>query len=205
MSRPGGRAWLPVLRPLVWSVFTVLFGAPVFGRNQPRSMRRGPYLVLANHVSNSDPIVLQLASRRHLRFMARKELFGMGWMGKFMTWWGAFPVSQATADVGALKTAMRLLSEGEAVCVFPEGRLSPNGELVELLPGSAMLALRSGSPVVCVGLRGSTALMPYPSEKPRYAARRIVANWGEPRTFEKGTPSEAVLDWVASELRRLSA
>lgn len=136
--------------------------------------------------------------------MARRELFAMGWMGRFMTWWGAFPVSQSSADVGALKTAMRLLAAGEAVCVFPEGQLSPTGELIELLPGSALLALRSGAPVVCVGLRGTTKLMPYPTERPNYAAAWLTATWGEPRTFEEGTKPEAVLAWAASELRRLT-
>ncbi|MGE0001978.1 MAG: lysophospholipid acyltransferase family protein [Fimbriimonadaceae bacterium] len=203
MSRPGGRAWLPVLRPIVWTALTLFFGAPVVSRSQSRVGRRGPLLVLANHISNSDPVALQLASRRHLRFMARKELFEMGWMGRFMTWWGAFPVAQSSADVGALKTAMRLLAEGEAVCVFPEGQLSPTGDLIELLPGSAMLALRSGSPVVCVALQGSNSLIPYPHEKPRYAAKVITATWGEPRTFERGAPPEDVLRWASEELQRL--
>jgi 1-acyl-sn-glycerol-3-phosphate acyltransferase len=161
-------------------------------------------LVLANHVSNADPVLAQFCCPRHLRFMARRELFEMGRLGRFIGWFGAFPVSQSTADVGAVKTALRLLHGGEAVLVFPEGRLSPDGTLVELLPGAALLALRSGAPTVCLGLRGTARLMPFPSERPRWAGAWLVGRWGEPRTFAEGTDPEEVLEWARAELERLS-
>jgi 1-acyl-sn-glycerol-3-phosphate acyltransferase len=202
--KPGGARWLWLLRPFVWALFTAAFGAPMSARGRSRVPRRGPLLVLANHISNADPVLAQWACPRHVRFMARRELFAMGRLGQVIAWFGAFPVSQGTADVGALKTALRLLGEGEAVLVFPEGKLSEDGALGALLPGAAMIAARSGAPVVCLGLRGTRSLVPYPEERPRWAGRLLQARWGEPRKFARDAAPDEVLAWVESELRRLS-
>lgn len=203
MSHPAAR-WLWALKPFAWTLLTGAFGAPMRWRGRRSLPSNGPVLVLANHVSNADPVLAQFCSPRHLRFMARRELFEMGRLGRFIGWFGAFPVSQSTADVGALKTALRLLQDGQAVLVFPEGRLSPDGALTELLPGAAMLALRSGAPTVCLGLCGTPRLMPYPSERPRWAGAWLVGRWGEPRTFPPDAQPDDVLEWARSELVRLS-
>lgn len=202
MSHPAARS-LPWLRPFAWAMLAAAFGAPMRARGRSRVPRHGPLIVLANHASNADPVLAQWACPRHLRFMARRELFGMGRLGRFVDWFGAFPVSQSTADVGALKTALRLLQEGEAVLVFPEGRLSEDGRLGELLPGAAMLALRTGAPTVCLHLRNTARLVPYPKERPQWAGCWLEASWGEPRTFGPGASGEEVLSWARAEIERL--
>lgn len=192
----------PVLRAVAWLLLAG-FGAPMRARHRSRVPRTGPLLVLSNHMSNVDPVAVQWACPRLVHFMARKSLFEMG-IGNFMRWWRAFPVVQTSADTGALKTALALLADGRCVMLFPEGQLSPDGRLIDLQPGTALLARKSGAPVVCVGLKGTDGVMPCPTQKPRWSGRPIVATWGEPRVFGKDASVEEVLDWVRSELSRLN-
>ncbi|MBS1708516.1 MAG: 1-acyl-sn-glycerol-3-phosphate acyltransferase [Armatimonadetes bacterium] len=193
----------PVLRVVVWVVLAV-FGAPIRVVSARRVPREGALLVLSNHISNVDPVAVQWSCPRVVHFMARKSLFDMAGIGPFMRWWRAFPVVQTSADTGALKTALALLAQGRCVALFPEGQLSPDGRLIELQPGVALLARKSGAPVVCVGLRGTDGVMPCPTQTPRWSGRPIVAAWGEPRVFGKDASVEEVLGWVRSELARLN-
>jgi 1-acyl-sn-glycerol-3-phosphate acyltransferase len=200
---PEVRRALPLLRAVAWLMFG-FFAAPIRVVGRERVPKEGPILVIVNHRSNCDPVVTQYASPRHLRFLARRELFQMGLLGRFVAWFRAVPVSQATADVGAIKAALERLKDGHAVAIYPEGALSPHEGLLPILPGVALLAVGSGVPCVCLGLKNTDAFMPYALERPRWAFRRIVARWGEPRTFGREHDREAVLEWVRSELERLS-
>lgn len=199
----AARILFPVLRGVVWMLLLV-FGAPMFARGRRNVPRRGPLLILANHCSNSDPVIVQWACPRLAHFMARTQLFDMPRIGDFMRWWKAFPVLQSSADTGALKTALQLLEEGRCVVVFPEGQLSPDGSLIELLPGVALIARKSGAPVVCCGLRGTEKVMPNPDTRLRWSGHRIVARFGRPRTFDREAETEEVLGWATEDLRRLS-
>jgi 1-acyl-sn-glycerol-3-phosphate acyltransferase len=182
----------------------MFFAAPirVLGRrNVPQS---GSLLILANHLSNTDPVLVQYSSPRLIHFMARRELFQMGALGRFVAWFKAFPVKQSSADKGAIRTAVELLKAGRTVCVFPEGQLSPDGNLIPLLPGAALVVRMSGAPCVCVGIRGSNRVMPDPSVVPRWAFSRVTLTWGQPRAFPHDASAEEILGWIDGELRQLS-
>ncbi|MBS1715609.1 MAG: 1-acyl-sn-glycerol-3-phosphate acyltransferase [Armatimonadetes bacterium] len=199
----GLRIAFPFLKIVAWSLFA-FFAAPIRVKGAKNVPRTGPLLVFSNHVSNSDPVLVQYASPRLLHFMARRELFTMGLMGRFIRWFKAFPVTQSSADKGAIRRALDLVGSGHAVGVFPEGQLSPDGRLIELLPGAALLVRKTGAPCVCVGIRGVEKMMPYPTATPRWAFTTVTAHWGEPRSFGPDAKAEDILDWIGSELRRLS-
>jgi len=199
----GLRLAFPWLRGLAWLLFA-FFAAPIRVRGAKNVPRSGPLLVFSNHISNCDPVLVQFASPRLLHFMARRELFSMGFMGKLIRWFKAFPVTQSSADKGAIKRALDLVRKGHAVGVFPEGQLSPNGKLIEILPGATLLVRKTNAPCICVGIKGADKMMPYPTATPRWAFTRVTAVWGEPHTFAPDAEPEEVLAWIASELRRLS-
>lgn len=119
---------------------------------------RGGFIVVSNHLSNADPPILGAAiARRRLRFMAKQELFKLPW-GVVIRSYGAFPVKRFDADVGALLNAERLLKRGEVVAMFPEGTRSRTGKIGKAHPGTALIALRSGVPVICCSLTGTEQL-----------------------------------------------
>jgi len=87
--------------------------------------------------------------------MAKKELFRPRLGGYFVRGFGAFPVQRGQLDRQAMRQAYRVLAEGRALAMFPEGTRSLTGKLQPGLPGSALVALRSGAPILPVGIFGT--------------------------------------------------
>lgn len=111
--------------------------------------RSGPVLIVCNHVSVADPIVLMAAARpRRTAMMAKSELFRMRTLGWYLRRVRAFPVRRGTADFVAIRHAVRLLERGECVVVFPEGKVSRSGVMRRGFPGAGMLGMRPGVVVV---------------------------------------------------------
>lgn len=193
----------PFLRAFAWCLFLCL-GAPMRRRSAKNVPKTGPLLVLSNHMSNTDPVLVQYGSPRLLHFMARRELFDWRFLGKFLKWWRAFPITQSSADTEAIRRAIDHINEGNAVCLFPEGQLSPDGKLIELLPGAHLIVRRTECTCICVGLQGTNKLMPHPKLTPRFAKSWLTATWGEPRKFTRNDSREEFMSWLESELKKLS-
>lgn len=150
-------------------------------RNVPR---RGALLLAPNHISDADPPYVQAASPRFVWFMAKEEIFQIRVLGPAIKFFGAFPVEPNGADRAALRHAGALLDNKQAVVIFPEGRCSVTGELEPMLPGAAMMALRSGVPIVPVGVWNTTSVIPYGSVIPRPALDRVAVHFGPPLHFD---------------------
>ncbi|AIE85560.1 lysophospholipid acyltransferase family protein [Fimbriimonas ginsengisoli] len=200
---PAGfrKFWLPLGR-MVAGALLVLLG-PVKVRGAYRVPKEGGVLILANHIADMDPILVQYACGRPVHFMAKSELFDLPVIGRLMRFFGAFAVKRGEPDRKALKFSADLLKTGEAVGIFPEGQISEDGELQELKPGVALIARMAGTPVICVGISGSQRMMPYGKTIPRPAFRTVTLVWGEPRTFGKETSAEEFLAWVQGQFLTL--
>lgn len=120
----------------------------------------GPAVIAANHYSNVDPVVVALAVRRPIRFLAVDELFGRSRFFDGLTHWlGAIPMSRTRVPLGALRSALAELRAGGTVGVFPEGvRVWRWGEVAPKR-GAAWLALRTGTPLVPVAVAGTDLVM----------------------------------------------
>jgi 1-acyl-sn-glycerol-3-phosphate acyltransferase len=116
---------------------------------------RGPALVLANHQSFFDPVLVGLATRRRLYFLARDTLFHHWGFGRLIRHLYAVPVDQDGTGLSGLKTTLQLLQAGRAVLVFPEGTRTPDGALHPLQPGIHLLIKRSRPAIVPVGIAGA--------------------------------------------------
>jgi 1-acyl-sn-glycerol-3-phosphate acyltransferase len=114
----------------------------------------GSIILAANHVSNWDPVIIGVALKRPIHFMAKFELFNNRFMGKLLTSLNAFPVKRGVADRRAIEKAIKLLRDGKVLGIFPEGarkKVNPNSQIYS---GAAMLALKTGAqvvPVACIG------------------------------------------------------
>jgi 1-acyl-sn-glycerol-3-phosphate acyltransferase len=118
----------------------------------------GPLLVVANHLHNADPVLLEIAFPRPLHFMAKKEVFAVPVVNWIARWNGAFPVDRGTADRRAIRHAEAALAQGIAVGVFPEGTRSVTRALRRAYAGAGLIALRSGVPVVVAAITGTERL-----------------------------------------------
>jgi 1-acyl-sn-glycerol-3-phosphate acyltransferase len=115
----------------------------------------GGVVLVANHVSYWDPVVIACAISRKVHFMAKSELFNIPVVRYALRISGSFPVRRDISDRTAIRTAAKLLEEGQVVGVFPEGTRSHSGELLKPNLGAAMLAARAGVPMVPVAVIGT--------------------------------------------------
>ncbi|WP_339062679.1 lysophospholipid acyltransferase family protein [Tepidibacillus marianensis] len=142
-----------VLRRIVLTYFQIFFRFRVKGReNIPAS---GSVIVVANHISNYDPLVLACAIKRNVHFIAKDELFTIPLLGPILRKIGAFPIKRGGNDRKAIKQALQILKEGKVLGIFPEGTRSKTGELGKGMPGAALFALRSDATIIPVGIEST--------------------------------------------------
>jgi 1-acyl-sn-glycerol-3-phosphate acyltransferase len=121
--------------------------------------REGGVMVITNHKSNIDPVVVGMICDRPLRYMAKKELFGNAALRKLIVTLGAFPIDRGAGDRAALTMSLEILAAGGVLLMFPEGHRRPDSEIHAFLPGVGMLALRSGAPVVPLAMDGTQRML----------------------------------------------
>lgn len=121
--------------------------------------RTGPLILVSNHLNNVDPPILSASMPRRIVFMAKEELYqGRNISGLLARAFGAFPVRRGEADRHALRQAFRVLEQGLALGMFPEGTRSPTGQLQPAQMGTAWIALETGAPVLPVGIWGTEVI-----------------------------------------------
>lgn len=162
-------------------------GGRIFGRAMTRVSvegaldelpREGPLIIAANHASNLDvPIIgswLIPRLGRRIHWLGKKELFDWPIIGWVAANGGVHPVDRGAADIEAFRLAQRILDQGHVLFVFPEGTRSPDGRLQEARDGIALLALRTGAPVVPVAIAGSNGVWPKGQRLPHPGGRVTV-------------------------------
>lgn len=167
-----GRA---VLRP----VLALGFRPHITGReNVPES---GPVLLVSNHLSGFDTILIPSFAPRKVQFLAKASLFSSGLGRWFFTRIGAVPVYReaSSAAQAALDSGRRVLAAGNVFAVFPEGSRSRDGRLYRGKPGAAWLALETGAAVVPVGLIGTSRKF----TGHRWPRGRAQIKYGQPLDF----------------------
>ena len=115
----------------------------------------GPVIIAINHTSFVDPLLLGAFAPRPIVMMSKVENFQIPILGFFIRLYGAFPVRRGMADRDALETALRVLREGRVLLMAPEGTRSKDGALQQGRDGVAMLAARTGAPVIPVAIAGA--------------------------------------------------
>jgi len=140
-------------RALVWWLFFLLTRREVSGRENVPD--QGPLIIVSNHIHNADPPIVGISFRRRVIFMAKEELFRSRITAFFMRRFGSFPVNRQRFGREALRQAQKVLDGGLALAMFPEGKRSLKNQLENPLPGSALIACRSGAPIIPVGISGT--------------------------------------------------
>ena len=160
---PLYRYGLPVVRPLMRVLFPMTF------HNLENVQQDAPAIMIANHTSMLDPVVLAMTNYRyHIRFLGKKELMKSKLVSWFFKWLGMIPVDRHNTDMAAIRACMKVLASGEMLGVFPEGTRHKEGVMEDLESGIALIALRSKAPLLPV----------YLTDKPRLF-RRIHVYCGQ--------------------------
>ena len=175
----------------------------------------GPVILAANHASNADAVILGawLTERlgRRIHWLGKKEMFDWPIVGWVFRNGGVHPVDRASADVDAFRLAERVLEEGHVLMIFPEGTRSPTGELQKPKDGLAMIALRSGAPIVPIGIGDTDRVWPKGRALPRpggHATMRIGRPFrpadelpaGLDRKSAKAAATDLIMRRIAAEL-----
>jgi 1-acyl-sn-glycerol-3-phosphate acyltransferase len=196
VSDPAGMRWTyAVGRFFIAPLARMIYRPIVEGReNVPR---QGPVIFASNHLSFIDSIAIPVAAPRPVHFLAKSSYFegkGLsGWVKReFFTSIGAIPVQRGAgqAALDALAQQRRLLDDGLAVALYPEGTRSLDGRLYKGRTGVAFLALQTGAPVVPVGLVGTSEVMPVGAKMP-VLNKRITVRFGEPLDLTPHGPAES--------------
>ena len=142
--------------------------------------QHGACIVVANHVNLLDSPVLGVNLGRKVYFMAKAELFRSHTTGWLAEQCGAFSVAKGKLNRRAGRKAKELLAKGQALIIYPEGRRSEDGKLGQAYTGATLLAMKSGVPIVPVGIIGTGQLV----GKWWFLRRpRITLNIGQPFTL----------------------
>ena len=176
----------------------------------------GPVILAANHESFADEFFIPIATRRQVFYFAKAEYFtAPGLRGRamaaFFRGMGQVPVERGDMRSAAavIDVGVEVLGEGKALGIFPEGTRSPDGKLYKFRTGVARLALRSGAPVVPVGLVGTRDVLPPDSR--RWHRRPVEIHFGSPMQIGHLAVQERnarilreVTDAIRAEIQRLS-
>lgn len=177
------RTWL-----LARFVFRIAF--TVWFRFRARGLENLPAdsgaLILCNHQSFLDPLLLQVALNRPIGFLARDSLWKVPFIGWVLRKHYCVPISRESAGASSIRDSVRRMRHGFLICVFPEGTRTRDGSVGKFLPGFVAIARRGKLPVIPAGIAGAYNAMPRGSWFLRPRSIRVV--YGEPLSPEELEP-----------------
>jgi long-chain acyl-CoA synthetase len=200
-----------VMFPLLWLMSKMFFSYKVRGLENLENVK-GPILLMPNHVSLLDGLLLMMSLparvRRRISFAAGFDvLYGdyrwAAWLVELC--FNAFPFPRKEGDhvTTGLLNMGSMLDEGYNVVMFPEGQLSPTGQLIPLKRGAGLVAVEMGVPVVPVYMAGVDALIPYDHLIPRHRGT-VTVTFGQPITCSRLDSVEQAVDKIAAALQQLA-
>jgi 1-acyl-sn-glycerol-3-phosphate acyltransferase len=167
--------------------------------------RNGHAIIVCNHTSGLDPLLIQSVSRRLIVWMMAREYYTVKWLLPFFHQIEAIPVDRGKTESNSTRAALKALSHGRVLGVFPEGRIETSCELLPFHPGIAVLAMRSGAPIYPAYLDGTQRGK---QMGPAFGYRNhATLRFGTPFTVPRETGRSEFLDAtrrIESSVRELS-
>jgi 1-acyl-sn-glycerol-3-phosphate acyltransferase len=149
---------LDLFRPGVHALSRAYFGLRLVGTEH--IPREGPVVIAPNHQTYADPPLVTIPVRRPVYYMAWSRLFEIPVFNRFIRLLRAFPVEIDARDARATREAVRLLHNGAALMIFPEGERTPDGHVQRFKPGAFRLAVSVNAPVLPVTIVGGDRSWP---------------------------------------------
>ncbi len=162
----------------------------------------GGALLIVNHQSYLDPMLVGLPLERPISFLARSNLFNAPVVGWILKNTYVMPIDQAAASTGSFREMVRRLKHGYYVGIFPEGTRTETGEIGVIKPGFLAVVRRAGVPVIPVGIAGAFESYPLHASFPRPGRVRVI--FGEsipPEWFtEEGNDESDLLERIRDRM-----
>jgi len=158
----------------------------------PRLPRKGAAILVCNHVSGLDPMLIQGACSRMIVWMMAKEYYdlkALTWLYKMVE---AIPVDRGSRDTSSTRAALRALANGRVLGVFPEGRIETDHELLPFQTGVALMAIKTGVsvyPTYLDGTQRGKEMVPAVTH-----SNRVIIRFGDPLHFDKRQTSREELE-----------
>jgi 1-acyl-sn-glycerol-3-phosphate acyltransferase len=186
----------PIAQLLAWA----LFRPKVVGKEWVPS--QGGVLIVANHPSYLDPVLLAIFAPRPFSFVAKRPLFTMPLVRSFLWLTDCVPVEQDAPDRRALRLSIQKLRDGAALVVFPEGTRSDYGKLRPFQLGPALIAWEAKVPIVPCGLAGFHDAWRMDAPLPR--PRPVAIAFGSPFSVNPPAdlPTRQILPLIAERMRQ---
>jgi 1-acyl-sn-glycerol-3-phosphate acyltransferase len=193
---------LDIFRPLVRGVSRLYFGLEL--RGVEHIPARGPLVVVPNHQTFADPVLVTIPIRRRVYYMAWRRLFHIPVLGRAIRLLRAFPVHLDARDPGAVREARRLLvNEDAVVMIFPEGGRSKDGAVGHFHLGAFRLAASLGVPALPVTIAGGHEAWPPGRRLPRRG--RITITYHPPLSIDATADPRAAARDLAERARAVIA
>ena len=138
-------------------IFKLFFRLKVTG--QENIPQNGPFIIVANHSSLLDPIILGISIKPKIIFVAAAYLFEIGWLGYLLRKANSIPV-QRENDIKAIKQSLKILRQGGVLGIFPEGGIDRQKNNLPVRAGAAYLATKVGIPIVPIRIKGADKALP---------------------------------------------
>jgi len=162
--------------------------------------RKGGALLICNHQSYLDPVLVGVQLQRHVSFIAKSQLFELPGLGWLIPRLNTFPVRRGESDVSAIKEALRRVHEGQILTMFPEGTRSTDGNLLPIQAGIALMVKRAEAPVIPAVVDGSRRAWGRGKKFPTAAPVRLM--YGPPLELGKKKGAEIVVQ-IDQTFRRM--
>lgn len=189
-----------VFRFICWLVVGPVCRIKAYGKeNLPE---KGGFILASNHVSNLDPVALGVACPRALNYMAKHELFSNPLASWVLYHSNAFPLKRDTADLSAIKEAIRRVKAGSGLLLFPQGTRVADLDDRTPQPGVGFLAAKLDAPVIPAFVKGTSDALPKGAKFIR--PKKISIYFGPQISVERGLPYEQIASMVMDNIRRLA-
>lgn len=164
-----------MVRLPIYAFLWLVFGMRVYGiKNVPKT---GPFILVANHLHNLDPLFAQMTLPRNTHFFVKKELFNYPIISQIARWSGGFPVDRGSPDRKAIRSAEAALKQGVGVGIYVEGTRSLTLSLQKGLSGAGLIAVRNDVPIIPMVITGSERL-PFNGNKTKLRKGRKLPERG---------------------------
>lgn len=172
----------------IW--YGIFFRTKVIGAENIPST--GGFILAANHMTNWDPPFLGTFIPREVNFMGKEELFKNPIMAAICRGLHVFPVKRGAADKSAIKTALKILKNGDCFGIFPEGTRSKTGKIRKAESGVSLIAAMTKAPIIPAAIVNTNKIFSAEKKFPRLA---VV--YGKPIYFEGNPKDKNQLDEFA--------
>ncbi len=192
-----------------WTVVSPLlhicFRSKIYGEeNVPK---QGAVIIVSNHASDFDPLILANCVNRPVAFMAKEELFKIPVLRTVIKLYGAYQVKRGTGDRAAIRAAVESLEHGWATGVFLEGTRTMDGKITDPKLGAALIAAKTNTPLLPVSIWGTHEILPKGAKFPRF--HPVTIRIGEviypPDPKSDRSQLQAITDRCAQTINELHA